>query len=234
MLNLIELELRKINSRHYLWSALIISLCMLGFVYTFSMIAYIGSDIDAKEFSSYYNIILLTNALNTTAFSILAAVMFSRFVINDYSGKKAILVLTYPIRRTRIFAAKIIVVATFLIGFMILETIAIGAVWGITESIFPLVPDKMSLALIGRALRDTILLAFLSAGIGIISLRIGFTKNSAPTCIVTAVIISSCIANVIAMAKDNYIPLAFVMIVVFISDFLVLRNLVKLVNGIEV
>lgn len=198
------------------------------------MIAHMGSDIDAKEFSNYYNIILLTNALNTTAFSILAAVMFSGFVLKDYSGSKVVLLLTYPIRRARIFEAKVIIVSAFVIGFMILETVVIGGIWGMTESIFPLVPDKISLTLIGSVLRDTILLAFLSVGIGLISLRIGFAKNSVPACIVAAVIISSCIANVIAIAKDSCIPLAFVMIVVFIGDFLVLRNFVKLIKDMEV
>ena len=92
MKHLIQLELRKVDIRPYLYSGIIIALCMLGLLYTFAMIAYLGGDHDAAEFSSYHNIWVLVNALQTAAYSVLTAVMFSAFLLKDYSGKNFLIV----------------------------------------------------------------------------------------------------------------------------------------------
>ena len=67
MLKLITLELKKNKIRSYIYAIGIITLCMLGFLYTFGMIAYLGGDADAIEFSTYSNIWTLTTALHTVS-----------------------------------------------------------------------------------------------------------------------------------------------------------------------
>ena len=87
MIHLMELELRKIKIRPYIYAGFAAILCMVGLLYTFAMIAHVGGDSDAAEFSTYYNIWVLVNALQTAAYSILMAVMFSTFLLKDYTGK---------------------------------------------------------------------------------------------------------------------------------------------------
>lgn len=60
MYKLIKLELKKNNIRPYLHAMGIITLCVLGFLYTFAMIAYTGGDTDSAEFSNYHNIWVIT------------------------------------------------------------------------------------------------------------------------------------------------------------------------------
>ena len=46
---------------------------ILGFLYTFALIAYAGGEVDAIEFSTYENIWTLINALQTVAYAVLIA-----------------------------------------------------------------------------------------------------------------------------------------------------------------
>ena len=56
---------------------------ILGFLYTFALIAYAGGEVDAIEFSTYENIWTLINALQTVAYAVLISVMFSTFIIKE-------------------------------------------------------------------------------------------------------------------------------------------------------
>lgn len=70
---------------------------ILGFLYTFALIAYAGGEVDAIEFSTYENIWTLINALQTVAYAVLISVMFSTFIIKEYAGKLNLLLFTYPV-----------------------------------------------------------------------------------------------------------------------------------------
>ena len=50
MIHLMELELRKVNLRPYIYAGFAAILCMVGLLYTFAMIAHVGGDSDAAEF----------------------------------------------------------------------------------------------------------------------------------------------------------------------------------------
>ena len=108
MLKLITLELKKNKIRSYIYAIGIITLCMLGFLYTFGMIAYLGGDADAIEFSTYSNIWTLTTALHTVSYVVLMAVMFSTFIIKEYTSKITTVFFSYPIDRAYLINAKII------------------------------------------------------------------------------------------------------------------------------
>lgn len=205
MNNLIKLELKKTAILPYLWAALAITFSMIGFLFTFSLIAYLGNDLDAAEFSSYHSIFAVTSALNMAAHSILAAVMFSRFLLKDYSDKGALLLFSYPIDRRSILHAKTILVTAFCLGSMMIGTSIIYLVYGITETIFPLVDDSFSLSLILRFTVETLLYSVTAIFIGLISLRVGFIKKSVQTTIVTAVIICCCMANIVVTTSDTNI-----------------------------
>ena len=178
MLKLITLELKKNKIRSYIYAIGIITLCMLGFLYTFGMIAYLGGDADAIEFSTYSNIWTLTTALHTVSYVVLMAVMFSTFIIKEYTSKITTVLFTYPIDRAYLINAKIILIAIIGMGGMLLGTIISLTIFSATEMLFSLVPDIYTLNTIINILLETILCAVYSLFISIISLRIGFQKKS--------------------------------------------------------
>lgn len=234
MNNLIKLELKKTAITPYLWAALAITLSMIGFLYTFSLIAYTGNDLDAAEFSSYHSIFALTSALNMTAHSILAAVMFSRFLLKDYSDKSALLLFSYPIDRKSVLHAKTILVAAFCLGSMMTGTAVMYLAYGLTEAMFPLVNDTFSLSLFLRFAADTLLYSTTAIFIGMISLRIGFIKKSVQTTIVTAVIICCCMANVVATTSNTNVFFILAFGVIAAVTIFVFQNLSKSIERMEV
>ena len=84
---------------------------ILGFLYTFALIAYAGGEVDAIEFSTYENIWTLINALQTVAYAVLISVMFSTFIIKEYAGKLNLLLFTYPVDKSTLLKAKVLLVA---------------------------------------------------------------------------------------------------------------------------
>lgn len=230
----IKLELRKINIRPYFYAGIIIIACMIGFLYTFAMIAYVGGDQDAVEFSSYHNIWVLTNALQMVAYSVLTAVMFSTFLLRDYTGKNAILLFSYPIERKKIVQTKVFLVMSFVTLFMISGTVLIYAVFILTEQVFSLVPDELSIGLGINVLFDTLLCLFLSLAIGIISVRIGFEKKSVQRTIVAGIILCSCAANMIATMTYSYFPTIVMFLVAIFIAFISYKEIVNKIEKAEV
>ena len=95
MKTLIRLELRRTNFRTYVISALIIAVIMLGFLYLFAYAPMLETnDADMKIFSGYENLIPLYGVLNMTVFCVLAAVIYSKIIIEEYSGKRPLLLFS--------------------------------------------------------------------------------------------------------------------------------------------
>lgn len=197
MFNLIKLELKKNNIRIYLFSAVIITAVMLGFLYLFAAIPFIEPNpSEAAAFSTYSDVMGLTALLNMVTFCVLSAVMYSRFIIGEYTGKQAMLLFAYPVNRKKVFLSKIVLVSAFTIAGLIISNLIIFTVFAATESIFPLVKDNLTWELMMHLLFRTISMSILAAGIGIISMGIGFKRKSVPVTILSAVILCSLISNV--------------------------------------
>ena len=121
MRNLIALELKRNRLRPYHIATLICGVTMLGFQYLMAAIPYMDpTEPDAELFSQYPFLMGITCLVCMAIFSILSAVMASRFVVEEYSGKRAILLLSYPISRKRVLCAKLMLVFAYTAGGMLL------------------------------------------------------------------------------------------------------------------
>lgn len=234
MIHLMELELRKATLRPYIYAGCTIVICMVGLLYTFAMIAYVGDDSDAAEFSDYYSIWVLVNALQTAAYSILMAVMFSTFLLKDYTGKNAVLTFSYPTERKKLLQCKIALVSLFIATFMIGGTILMCAIFTLSEAVFPLVPDQPSIGLFIRVLVDTLLCMCITFCIGLISVRVGFPKKSVQITIVTSIIICCCVSNVLATMRYSYIPVCILFIVAVFLALTSYNGIKNAINDAEV
>ena len=97
MYKLIALELKRNRLRPYHIATLICGVTMLGFQYLMAAIPHMDpTEPDAQLFSQYPFLTGITSLVCMAVFSILSAVMASRFVVEEYSGKRAILLLSYP------------------------------------------------------------------------------------------------------------------------------------------
>lgn len=226
ILKLIHLETKKYQLKTYFLAIGIISLVILGFLYTFALIAYAGGEVDAIEFSTYENIWTLINALQTVAYAVLISVMFSTFIIKEYAVKLNLLLFTYPVDKSTLLKAKVLLVAFIGIGGMLFGSALIFLIFFITERIFPLVPDTFSFGNIIKIWSELLLCSVYALYVGIVATKIGFIKMSVQTTIVSAIIIASCSANVISTMSYTNFPFLFLWGIMAIISIISYRNIV--------
>lgn len=238
MLKLMKLELKRNNVKTYVIASVITCIIMLGFIYLFAYAPHIDPDPDLQIFAGYNNIISLFSMLSMAVFATLSAIMYTRFVIDEYKEKRAILLFSYPIQRDRILFSKLAVVFLFTMAAMTVCNLLAFGIFSISESISPLVDGVLSAQTILRALKVTLIMAVTAAEIGIVATGIGFVKKSVPTTIVSAVLLSSLFCNIMFnstsdITKSDMASIIFMGITV-IAGIAVAIMLMKKVNHMEV
>jgi len=233
-----KLELKRNNVKTYVIASVITCIIMLGFIYLFAYAPHIDPDPDLQIFAGYNNIISLFSMLSMAVFATLSAIMYTRFVIDEYKEKRAILLFSYPIQRDRILFSKLAVVFLFTRAAMTVCNLLAFGIFSISESISPLVDGVLSAQTILRALKVTLIMAVTAAEIGIVATGIGFVKKSVPTTIVSAVLLSSLFCNTMFnstsdITKSDMASIIFMGITV-IAGIAVAIMLMKKVNHMEV
>lgn len=235
MFNLIKLELKKAKIRTYIIAAIIIGICMLGTLYLFAYAPKIEpSDPDMKLFVGYEKLIPLFSTICMFAFSLLASAMFSKIIIEEYSGKRSILLFSYPISRSKVFFAKITFVSFFVATAMILSSIAIFIIFGISESIYHLVEGNITFEIIKNAAKTTFFMSISAVCVGIISMAIGFIKKSITTTIISSVLICSLLSNIVAGFISSNSPIILFTIILALVSTIVITFTTNKINSMEV
>lgn len=238
MLQLMKLELKRNNIKTYIIASLIICIIMLGFIYLFAYAPHMDPDPDLQVFASYNNVISLFSILSMTVFATLSAIMYTGFVIGEYKEKRAILLFSYPIKRSKILFVKLLVVFSFTMAAMTISNLFVFGIFSISESISPLVVGTLSAHTLLRAVLITVIMAVTASEIGIIATGIGFIKKSVPSTIVSAVLLSSLFSNIMFSStsdirKSDRSSIIFMGITVLVG-LIVVIILTKQVNQMEV
>lgn len=219
MKTLFQLELRRTNFRTYAISALIIAVTMLGFLYLFAYAPMLEpNDADMAIFSGYENLIPLYGVLNMAVFCVLAAVMYSKLIIEEYSGKRPILLFSYPINRKKILLSKLCIVFVFTVVAMFISNLLIFIIFGVSEQFLHLVSGNFTYSIMFQAIETTLIMSLIAASIGIVAVGIGFIKKSVPTTIVSSVLIASLMCNIVVNTTSSRITMyIFVAVMIFIG-----------------
>lgn len=235
MKTLIRLELRRTNFRTYVISALIIAVIMLGLLYLFAYAPMLETnDADMKIFSGYENLIPLYGVLNMTVFCVLAAVIYSKIIIEEYSGKRPILLFSYPINRKKIMLSKLCIVFVFTVIAMFISNFLIFIIFGVSEKFLHLVSGDFTYSIMFQAIETTLIMSLSAASIGIIAVGIGFIKKSVPTTIVSAVLIASLMCNIVANTTSSKIAMYIFVAVMILIGIMFSAILMKKVEVMEV
>lgn len=197
---LFSLELERNSLRPYQIAVEVGTVFILGFIYLMAAIPKIDpGDSDAELFSSYNFVIGLTLVVMMGIFSVISATMSSKFIVDEYRGKKAILLFSYPISRKKIMETKILLVFLFTFGSMLISGAIVLAVFMITESLVPIGNDIASLGLMLTSIIYLVCYALIAAFCGIASSWIGFRKQSVIATIVASCIIMVTMCQIVAM-----------------------------------
>ncbi len=231
MRKLIHLELQRVNLRPYLISSTISCFVLLAFTY---FIAYVAQVEQEVQFMNYENIFLFTGAMSVLIFGVLSATMYEKLIIEEYSGKRLALLFSYPMGRKKAFSAKILIVFLFVVLSMLLCTILPIFVFAATESFSPIVSDTMTSDILIKAF-GTIVVSLVSvSAIGLLAMRIGFIKKSAPATLISAFILSGIYGNITIGSAGNFVNS---LLIIGVSMFAILAVFVTLshkINHMEV
>lgn len=231
MTNLIKLELQRINLRPYFISSVIFGIVQLIFTY---FIAYVAQVEQEVQFMEYGNIFLFTGAISILLFGILSATMYSKLIVEEYSGKRLALLFSYPVGRQKTFMAKILIVLLFTTLSMFLCSMLSIGVFAATESFSPIVSETITSSILIQALITMLVSLVAVSAIGLLSMRIGFMKKSIPSTLISAFIFSGIYGNI---AISNVGNSAISLIIVGVSLLVILVILVPLsrkINQMEV
>lgn len=235
MNKLTRLELKRNSLKPYHIAVSIITVVILSFLYLLAAIPRTdATDTDAEMFMSYDFIVGLDNIVSMAVFSIMSAAMASKLIVEEYAGKRAIMLFSYPVDRKKIIDTKIITVLSYTVISMLLCNGISLTIFLVTESLFPLCPDTIDTGLILNCI-SSMLCYSLSAGLlGIISLWFGFRKKSTIVTIISACIIASVLCQVIAMTLFTRFVLIIILAVIFLTAMLAWTSLRYQVKNMEV
>ena len=235
MKTLIRLELKKNKINIYIIASLIIAITMLGFLFLFAYAPMLEpNDKDRAIFSGYNNLIPLFGVFNMAVFCVMSAVMYSKFVIEDYSGKRPILLFSYPVSRKKIILSKLSVVCGFTIISMVISNIIVFLTFGITEKFIHLVGRDFTFSIMLQVIESTLVMSFIAASIGVVAVGIGFIKKSVPTTIVSSVLIASLMCNIVVNVTLSRITMYVVAVIMILIGIIFSIFLIKKVNAMEV
>lgn len=249
MLKLMKLELRQNRLKPYILATLAIGASLLAFAYLFAFIPGLKADNELEKivmdlvkslFNNYESIIALTCILSMFCFSVLSAVILSKVVVADYTGKRANLLFTYPVNRGRMFLAKAAVASLFTLVAMILCNTILFGIFFLSEAISPLVINgSLSSGLIFNTLKITLTFGILSVGIGIVSLWFGFKRKSIVATMIPSYILSAICSNILGSVmligkslEQSALQIA-ITVVVLIVGMVILFRLMQKVNVME-
>ncbi len=231
MMKLINLELKRIKFRPYLISSAISSFVLLAFTY---FIAYVAQVEQEVQFMNYENIFLFTGAMSILIFGILSATMYEKLIIEEYSGKRLALLFSYPVGRKKVFTAKILIVFLFVLLSMLLCTILPIFVFAATESFTPIVSETMTSDILIKAV-GTIVVSLVSvSAIGLLAMRIGFIKKSAPATLISTFILSGIYGNIAINSTGNFVISLLIIGVSLLAILAVFVTLSHKINHMEV
>ena len=194
MNKLIKLELKRNNLVSSYITLIIITIIMSGFLYMITTISKVENDL---AFQNYFNIFKMHTGISFIIFVVFSSVLLSKFIIEDYSGKKALLLFCYPVSRSKIFLSKLTLVTIFTnVGFLICTLIP-DTIFLITESITPIISDSINISLIESQGIHLLSFILIINAINFISLRIGFINKSISLTIVSSIILSIILGNIL-------------------------------------
>lgn len=181
---LIKLEIKKFKLWKH-WKGVL--LANIGFI-AFLCLIY-GLEISGENvpFDSFDMVMLILGAIVRATFILYASFLIVNLVIDEYKHKTINIMFTYPIKRKKILAAKLMIVMVFTFFTVFLSTVFIGGLFVITQSAFDILPGAIGRDEIYNNLISTFFYSLATAAISLIPLLIGMPRKSATATIVTAI-----------------------------------------------
>lgn len=210
MMNLIRLEMRKTSLKWYFQGAIIAILLILALIFPIQYVEQLGLD----------EMFIIIGSIIRATFIVFGAVLLSKLIIEEYRNKTIYLMYTYPIKRKKLIAVKLLLVGGLTFITIVLSSIFITIVFFIFSNMFEMSSDIITTQQLITEILNMIVFAIAAGGASLIPLYFGLRKQS-----VAATIISSLLVVIItnqhspgySSADNIYISIAFAIVGIFIA-----------------
>lgn len=221
MLNLIQLEIKRLNLLSIALAFVLINAAIVGMLLLLSI-----EPEAAREFlASADDITMLIELLVVAAFVIYASVLLSTIIIEEFKNKTISVLFMYPISRKKLLLAKLIIISALTFFFIIASVLIVFYSFSILNNFYSLTSAKLANVVQGDYLIHLTVLAIACAGMALIPLFFGMMKYSVPATITSSILIVALMSSSVDANGTNLFSFIAAPILLGIFGF-VMANLV--------
>lgn len=232
-MRMIALEWRRMKKKPYIGAGIGMMLFSLFTAMLFLFLP--DAELDIAGFKeNWQQLTALVSCITLAEFAILGAVMSAKIVLEEYMGKRVLLLFSYPIERGQMFRAKLAitwgttVVMAFLCN-MVSVTIA-----GIISNLFHVMETEFGIVAAVGLLFYSLGAAVTAGCIGVVALWFGFWRWSVMTVVVSSLLITIPITNLFSLNMFTGFLLGGMTAGSFVISVVVYRLLRQKVRNMEV
>jgi len=186
LLKLISLEWRKHRfSRNFMYAAIANSIILAFLI----MIGFADWGAEDYAFLTHAVSFMLIDTFSRAVYIIFAGALLSRMIISEYKNKTMSVMFTYPIKRHKLIAAKLIIVFAFTFAMILFTDLLMGAALMTVNHYYPFIGDSVTMEEIGLLLVKYTISSLSAAAMALIPLFFGMRKHSATSTIVASVLL---------------------------------------------
>ncbi|CAG9611496.1 hypothetical protein BACCIP111899_00666 [Bacillus rhizoplanae] len=226
MLQLMKLEMKKFKFGWYVKGALIANIIITALFISMNYIQEVEKDVIMTNSEEAF---LLIGAMVRATFIVFAAVLLAQLVIEEYKNKTIMLMFSYPIKRKKIIASKLAIIAILTFITIWLSNIVITGAVFLLQGYFSFISYSITFTEWMQQAITMIPFAVAAAGTSLIPLYFGMRKHSVPITIVSSLLVVSfaCSYNP-AFSVVTIIPIQLVLAAVgIIIAYLAIRDIEK-------
>ncbi|WP_207696600.1 hypothetical protein DOK67_0000012 [Enterococcus sp. DIV0212c] len=207
-MNYIKLDDQKNKLKPYLYSMFGLLVFILFMVFAMAMVGATITPVVPSSLVVFRDkklFILFSQVLIQSCFAIFSAVLFSKFVIEDYRERQVVLSFSYPISRSRIFWNKMMFVSFWTAAATFFATIICLGALAVSSAYIPLLNGADLLLSWPIIFKGAAISSLITLMIGVISLAVAFRNKSIISAIITALILCSILSNIMQIENSSLI-----------------------------
>lgn len=215
MLNLIKLEMKRMNLAGVALAFVLINAAIVGVLLLLST----EPEAVGEFFSSAEDIMMLIELLVVAAFVIYASVLLSGMIIEEFKNKTISVLFMYPVSRKKLLLAKLIIISALTFFFVIASVVIVFYSFSIFNGMYAITPVALPNDLLAEYAVHLIVTAFACAGLSLIPLFFGMMKYSVPVTIVSSILIVALLSSSVDPNGTNLFSFTIVPILLGVLGF---------------
>ncbi|SFJ28184.1 MULTISPECIES: ABC transporter permease [unclassified Bacillus (in: firmicutes)] len=188
MLHLTKLEMKKFRIGWYVKGAFLANIIITAVFISMNYIQEVENDVIMTNAEEAF---LLIGAMVRATFIVFAAVLLAQLVIEEYKNKTIILMFSYPVKRKKLIASKLCIVAILTCITILLSNIVVTGAVFFLHGYFSFISYSITFTDWMKQTINMIPFAIAAAGTSLIPLYFGMRKYSVPVTIVSSLFVVS-------------------------------------------